>query len=84
MRGLITLKGKGGMTTIVREISWRRTRHGWKYDVAHLPAEANIHADALSRLAAPDAKKSPRVLANSRRLDAPSFDGLWVCDKPDL
>ena len=61
----LTLKGKGGMVAIVREISWRRTRYAWKYDVAHLPAEANVHADALSRSAAPDAKQLPLMLANS-------------------
>ena len=50
--GILNLRGKRDLTAITRELSWRRVRYAWRYAVAHLPAEHNILADALSRIAA--------------------------------
>ena len=50
----ISLKGRGALNTLSREIAWRRLRHSWWYAVGHVRAEDNELADALSRTAAPD------------------------------
>ena len=44
------LKGRGPMLLISRELAWRRVRHRWEFELAHLPAELNGDADALSRV----------------------------------
>ena len=46
----LSLKGRGHLLAIARELSWRRARRRWLFDVAHLPAEHNNVADALSRV----------------------------------
>ena len=38
-----------GMTSIARELGWRKIVRRWQYSLEHLPAEANDEADALSR-----------------------------------
>ena len=50
----VSLRGRGPLNAISREISWRRLRRNWWYSVGHIPSEDNVFADALSRTAAPD------------------------------
>ena len=50
----VSLRGRGPLNTISREIAWRRLRRNWWYSVGHVPSEDNAIADALSRTAAPD------------------------------
>ena len=67
----ISLKGRGAMDDISREIAWRRVRRGWFYAVGHIAAEDNILADALSRTAAPpgsDKKDKPEGFLKLRRV----------------
>ena len=45
----LKLKAKGCMAAIARELSWRRERLGWQFEVGHLPSELNVVPDALSR-----------------------------------
>ena len=49
----LALKGRGPMLAVARELSWRQARRKWAFDVAHLPSEYNVVADALSRTADP-------------------------------
>ena len=50
-------KGKKQCNCIARELVWRHARRQWRFDCAHLPAEQNLVADALSRQHTP--KPSP-------------------------
>ena len=81
LNGILNLRGKRGLTAITRELSWRRVRYAWRYAVAHLPAEHNLLADALSRVAAPsgsERKDFPTELAGVTRVAAPALEDLWV------
>ena len=53
----LSLKGKGELIAISRELSWRQAKRGWLFSVGHLPSEFNVVADALSR------QGSPRVIS---------------------
>ena len=48
-----SLKCSGKEVAIARELAWRMAKHDWKFAVAHLPKEANVVADSLSRVADP-------------------------------
>ena len=71
----ISLRGRGALNDLSREIAWRRVRFAWHYAVGHVPSEDNLLADALSRTAAP---------AGSEQRDRP--DGLESLPRvvPDL
>ena len=58
----LSLKGKGDMNAVAREISWRKARFFWEFDVHHIPSEQNHIADALSRLSAVHASAFPSDL----------------------
>ena len=77
----LSLKGKGALNTISREIAWRRCRHGWHYSVGHLAAEDNSLADALSRTSAPegsDRKVNHEAFAQLRREDPQLPRAAWL------
>ena len=78
----VSWKGRGGLNRISMEISWRKVRQGWRYQVAHLPAEGNTTADALSRTSAPAGaqhKALPeQTLKGAARREVPKSH-LWVC-----
>jgi len=78
LEGALNLRGKGLLNHITREIAWRRARRRWEYAVSHLPAEHNMTADALSRLAAPDRAELPTELAGARQIGAPAILDLFV------
>ena len=59
LQGAVSLRGKRSLTLITKDVSWRRSKHQWLVMVAHLPAEANVAADALSMLSAPDGARFP-------------------------
>ena len=73
----VSLKGTGPMLQISRELSWRRARNQWAYEVGHLPAEANTIADALSRLHAPAALPMPSCPAECRLWEVPDRSAIW-------
>ncbi|CAK0821592.1 unnamed protein product, partial [Prorocentrum cordatum] len=55
----LAMKGRGRMLDVAREIAWRKARYNWTFTTAHIPAELNDDADALSRLTAAPPKKLP-------------------------
>ena len=70
---------KGVLISIAREISWRKVRAGWVFEVAHLPAEYNVVADASSRSSGPDPLQHPSLaLRSARRVVPPSPESTWV------
>ena len=72
-------KGKGEIAPVSRELAWRVARGGWRYAVAHLPAEANVLADRLSRLSDPSFPplvQMPNELEGAAQVNA-RLDQLW-------
>ena len=51
LQNALSLKGRGPLLAIARELSWRQVRRGWTFHVAHLPSDHNRIADCLSRVA---------------------------------
>jgi len=83
LSGAISLKGRGQLTKITREISWRKCRYGWRYCTGHLPAELNTMADALSRVTAPqgaDQKSFPHELEGKPRCPVPDVSTWWLAE----
>jgi len=79
LNGALHLKGRSELYKITRELAWRKTRQGWKYEAGHLPTEHNKLSDALSRLAAPygsDHKNMPEELLSLPRASIPD-ESLW-------
>ena len=77
----IGLKGKGALSQISREISWRKVRHRWRFSVAHVPSEQNVLADALSRTSSPDTSERrsfpQSALSGATRKTLPPCDEWW-------
>jgi hypothetical protein len=79
----LRLTGKGILISIAREISWRKIRGKWHFEVAHLPAEHNLVADALSRLSGPDPYGLPtRALGSAVRVPVPDHSSIWAIASP--
>ena len=80
----LSLKGRGPLLAVSRELAWQRARKGWVFEVGHIPAEQNEVADALSRLCAVPAKIFPaNALEGAQEVKAPKVDSLWHA-LPDL
>jgi len=73
----LSLKGRGALLAVSRELAWRVARHSWLYSVAHLPSEHNSVADSLSRLWGPEPAAKPRELGRSRQLTPPWLGAAW-------
>ena len=80
LEAALHLKGRNALSKIGRELAWRRARAGWRYVVGHPPAERNLIADALSRLAAlkDAAKPMPLELGRASRIEPPDNAPLWT------
>ena len=80
LEAALNLRGRGALSKIAREISWRRARDGWRFAAGHLPSERNLVADALSRLTAPaaEAKRLPEAVKGARRRVLPEIASLWT------
>ena len=75
----LTLRGRGALTAIARELSWRQARRQWRYRVAHLPAEHNLIADSLSRVADPKGVAYPSAALGAASFRAPpKLKDLWL------
>ena len=75
----LSLKGRGPLIAIARELSWRQARRGWKFTVGHLPSEHNSVSDALSRVADPKGCEWPALaLASAAYRAPPKVCDLWL------
>ena len=80
LQAALALTGRGSFNAVAKEIAWRKARRGWRFEVGHLPKEANLLADALSRQAAacPDPIAFPtHALAAAKRAKCPDLRHLW-------
>ena len=79
LSGALSLKGKGELLAVARELSWRQARRGWKFSVGHLPSEFNVVADALSRTTDPKGVDWPSVaLAEATFAAPPKLREVWL------
>ena len=75
----LSLKGRGPLIAIARELSWRQARRKWKFTVGHLPSEYNVVSDALSRVADPKGCEWPSLaLASAVYRAPPKVRDLWL------
>ena len=75
----LSLRGKGPLEAVARELSWRQARRGWRFEVGHLSSEHNTVADALSRTADPKGAAWPALALASATSKRPPFLGdLWL------
>ena len=75
----LSLKGRGALEAISRELSWRQARRGWQFDVGHLPSEYNNIADSLSRVADPHGYAWPSLaLSSASPKRPPRLADLWL------
>ena len=74
----LSLSGRGSLLAVARELSWRRARRRWSYEVAHLPSEHNVVADALSRVADPSGVPWPALaLSQAQMKNCPRVADVW-------
>ena len=75
----LSLKGKGELLAVARELSWRQARRMWQFTVGHLPSEHNLVADALSRTVDPKGCEWPSLaLASAVYQKPPRLQDLWL------
>ena len=82
LNGALSLRGRGGLSQITKEMSWRKVRFQRRFAAGHLPSEHNHLADALSRLHAPEGserKSFPSELRHASVREAPALDEFFVC-----
>ena len=72
----VSLRGKGDLAQICREVALRQAWYSLHVAAGHLPTELNTWADALSRLGAPTPAAIPAGLAGARRRSWPETDDL--------
>ena len=74
----LEMKAKGTLAVIARELSWRKERFRWAFEVGHIPSELNIVADALSRQFEPQPPVWPaHALREAKEVFAPDLSRLW-------
>ncbi|CAK0871843.1 unnamed protein product [Prorocentrum cordatum] len=78
LEGALTLRCKGLLNHITREIAQRLSRRQWEYVATHLPAEHNKTADALPRSAAPDRAAFPAEPAGATQASPPAAFDLFA------
>ena len=78
LQSALSLSGRGTLLAVSRELSWRKARHRWLFDVGHLPSEFNVVADALSRMTDPMGVPWPSVALGSATMkSAPKVAEIW-------
>ena len=79
LNNALSYRGRGPMEAVARELSWRQARRGWLFGVSHLPAEFNVVADALSRVADPNGVPWPdEALSAAAAVSPPHLSDLWT------
>ena len=84
LQDAISLKGRGQMLLVARELAWRRAKWPLFFDCHHLPKESNVTADALSRLAAVPPSTVPASLLTVPRVAAPPWNAVWLAWVPRM
>ena len=75
----LSLKGRGHLLAVSREIAWRRARRRWNFVVGHLPSENNSVADALSRANDPAGVPWPsEALGGADFSKPPRLADVWL------
>ena len=72
----VSLRGRGDLGKVCREVALRQARSGLSVAVGHLPSALNTWADALSRLSAPTPAQIPEELRDLPRRSAPGLQEL--------
>ena len=71
-------KAKKEIGALARELFLRKARGDWKFQVGHLPSEANGVADYLSRLSQPGAPTTPlSELEGAAEVPVPDLSSIW-------
>ena len=79
LQDALSLKGRGSMLAVAREIAWRKERFQWNFTVAHLPSELNKIADDLSRLSAVPCHTFPLSLSRGcTKVNPPGWQHVWL------
>ena len=74
----LSMAGRGSLLAVTRELSWRKARRRWCYEVGHLPSEFNVVADALSRIADPSGVPWPsEALSSATMKHCPKVADIW-------
>ena len=76
----LSLKGKGSLNLLSKELACRQAKHQWKFAVGHLATEANKIADALSRL--PQGAPLPDEVARAEQVQPIDIANLWTTLRP--
>ena len=67
-----------GLSALARELFVRKAKEQWFFGVSHLASEANVTADALSRLSQPGTSSSqPPSTVGAAELTSPKLEDLW-------
>ena len=78
LQNSLDLKGEGTLLAVSRELAWRKARHMWEYDIAHIPTEHNSAPDILSRIDAPTPEPWPtQLLLGTTRVWPQSVKSIW-------
>ena len=77
-------RGYGAQGALLRELSWRKAKHGWDFAVAHTAKEANSLADFLSRIHEPKGDDTPpappacpEAFCGCAEVRAPKLSKIW-------
>ena len=73
LQNAISLKAKGSMFIVAREVAWRHVCHRWRLRCEHLPAELNTIADSVSRFSEVPAQPFPKEAARAIQRTSPTF-----------
>ena len=74
----LSLSGRMPNLAAARELAWRQARGRWNFEVGHLPSEHNTTADALSRVASPEAVAWPAAdLGAASWKSPPRLSDVW-------
>ena len=80
LQNALDQKGSRHQLFILKEIAWRKAKHGWQYDVGHLASEHNVVPDLLSRLAAPGKHPSVwKALEGAQKVNCAEVADIWKC-----
>ena len=78
----VSLRGKGDLGRVCREIALLQGRLGLELAVGHLPSDDNVEADALSRQSGPSPPPVPQQLRGLPQRPMPELSDLFRLETP--